>query len=116
MSDPQDAMLAGLKVIDCGENVSAPYAAKLMADLGAEVIKVEPPVTGDVARSRGPWPRDHDRDPEYSGLFLALNTSKRGVTIDLVHPEGRALAGPVGQACRRADPQLHPVAGEKSGA
>ncbi len=91
MSDAQDAMLAGLKVIDCGENVSAPYAAKLMGDVGAEVIKVEPRHLGDVARSRGPFPREHEADPEYSGLFLALNTSKRGVTIDLVHPEGRAL-------------------------
>jgi crotonobetainyl-CoA:carnitine CoA-transferase CaiB-like acyl-CoA transferase len=91
MSDPQDAMLAGLKVLDCGENVSASYAAKLMGDLGAEVIKVEPPVIGDVARSRGPWPREHQGDREYSGLFLALNTSKRGITLDLVNPEGRDL-------------------------
>ncbi len=91
MSDSQDAMLTGLKVLDCGENVSAPYAAKLMADLGAEVIKVEPPVVGDVARSRGPYPRDHEGDREQSGLFLALNTNKRGVTIDLVNSEGRAL-------------------------
>ncbi len=91
MSDSQDAMLAGLKVLDCGENVSAPYAAKLMADLGADVIKVEPPVTGDLARERGPYPRDHEGDREQSGLFLALNTNKRGVTIDLVNPEGRAL-------------------------
>lgn len=91
MSETQDAMLAGLKVLDCGENVSAPYATKLMADLGAEVIKVEPPAIGDVARSRGPYPPEHEGDREQSGLFLALNTNKRGVTIDLVHPEGRAL-------------------------
>jgi crotonobetainyl-CoA:carnitine CoA-transferase CaiB-like acyl-CoA transferase len=104
MSDPRDAMLAGLKVIDCGENVSAPYAAKLMADLGAEVIKVEPPIKGDVARSRGPWPRDRDGDREHSGLFLALNTSKRGVTIDLSHPEGRAL---LDRLARHADVLIH---------
>jgi CoA:oxalate CoA-transferase len=91
MSDRNDAMLAGLKVLDCGENVSAPYAAKLMADLGADVIKVEPPVTGDLARGRGPYPRGHEGDREQSGLFLALNTNKRGVTIDLVNPEGRAV-------------------------
>jgi CoA:oxalate CoA-transferase len=91
MSDGKDAMLAGLRVIDCGENVSAPYAAKLMADLGAKVIKVEPPIQGDPARGRGPYPRGHEGDREQSGLFLALNTSKRGVTIDLSHPDGRAL-------------------------
>jgi crotonobetainyl-CoA:carnitine CoA-transferase CaiB-like acyl-CoA transferase len=104
MSDPQDAMLAGLKVIDCGENVSAPYAAKLMGDLGAEVIKVEPPIAGDAARSRGPWPRDHQGQREYSGLFLALNTSKRGVTIDLTHPEGRAL---LDRLAKHADVLIH---------
>ncbi|MGO9057977.1 MAG: CaiB/BaiF CoA transferase family protein [Candidatus Binataceae bacterium] len=91
MSDSHDAMLTGLKVLDCGENVSAPYATKLMADLGAEVIKVEPPVVGDSARARGPYPRDHEGDREQSGLFLALNTNKRGVTVDLMHSEGRAL-------------------------
>jgi len=104
MSDSQDAMLAGLKVLDCGENVSAPYAAKLMADLGADVIKVEPPVSGDLARGRGPYPRDHEGDREQSGLFLALNTNKRGVTIDLVNPEGRAL---VDRLAAHADVLIH---------
>jgi formyl-CoA transferase len=45
--------LSTLKIIEVGEMVSAPYAAKLMADLGAEVIKVERPVVGDRARTRG---------------------------------------------------------------
>ena len=115
MSDRNDAMLAGLKVLDCGENVSAPYAAKLMADLGADVIKVEPPVTGDLARGRGPYPRGHEGDREQSGLFLALNTNKRGVTIDLVNPEGRALAGPPRGTGRRVDPQLHPARAKSLG-
>jgi crotonobetainyl-CoA:carnitine CoA-transferase CaiB-like acyl-CoA transferase len=104
MSERQDAMLTGLKVIDCGENVSAPYAAKLMGDLGAEVIKVEPPAVGEVARSRGPFPREYEGDREHSGLFLALNTSKRGVTIDLMHPEGRAL---LDRLARHADVLIH---------
>ena len=51
----------------------------------------EPPIQGDPARGRGPYPRGHEGDREQSGLFLALNTSKRGVTIDLSHPDGRAL-------------------------
>ncbi|HKD67697.1 MAG TPA: CoA transferase [Candidatus Binataceae bacterium] len=104
MSDLQDAMLAGLKVLDCGENVSAPYAAKLMADLGAEVVKVEPPLVGDVARSRGPWPREHEGDREHSGLFLALNTSKRGVTIDLANRDGRAV---LDRLAKHADVLIH---------
>jgi crotonobetainyl-CoA:carnitine CoA-transferase CaiB-like acyl-CoA transferase len=100
----QDAMLTGLKVIDCGENVSAPYAAKLMGDLGAEVLKVEPPVTGDIARGRGPFARGAEGDREQSGLFLAVNTSKRGVTIDLSHPEGRAL---LDRLVKHADVLIH---------
>jgi crotonobetainyl-CoA:carnitine CoA-transferase CaiB-like acyl-CoA transferase len=74
--------LAGLRVVECGGMVSAPYAAKLMADLGAEVIKVEPP-EGDPARRQGPFPKGHQDDPEASGLFLYLNANKRGVTLDL---------------------------------
>ena len=61
--------------------VSAAYATKLMADLGAEVIKVEEP-GGDIARQRGPFPNG-DVDPERSGLFLYLNTNKHSVTLDL---------------------------------
>ncbi|MEW6299597.1 MAG: CoA transferase, partial [Thermodesulfobacteriota bacterium] len=70
--------LAGVRVVECGHLVSAAYAAKLMADMGAEVIKIEEPGTGDLARRRGPYPR-HVPDPERSGLFLYLNTNKYGI-------------------------------------
>jgi crotonobetainyl-CoA:carnitine CoA-transferase CaiB-like acyl-CoA transferase len=83
------AALAGLRVVEYGGMVSAPYAAKLMADLGADVIKVEPP-EGDPARRRGPFPAGHEDDPEASGLFLYLNANKRGVTLDLASAGGRA--------------------------
>jgi crotonobetainyl-CoA:carnitine CoA-transferase CaiB-like acyl-CoA transferase len=73
--------LEGVKVLELGNMVSAAYATKLMADLGADVIKVEEP-DGDLARQRGPFPK-HIPDPEQSGLFLYLNTNKRGCTIDL---------------------------------
>ena len=73
--------LEGVKVLELGNMVSAAYATKLMADLGADVIKVEEP-GGDHARRRGPFPRGIP-DPEQSGLFLYLNTNKRGCTIDL---------------------------------
>ncbi|HEV8716989.1 MAG TPA: CoA transferase, partial [Candidatus Binatia bacterium] len=73
--------LEGVKVLEFGHMVSAAYATKLMADLGAEVIKVEEP-EGDRARQRGPFP-DGIVDPEKSGLFLYLNTNKRGITLDL---------------------------------
>jgi len=73
--------LEGVKVLELGHLVSAAYATKLMADLGADVIKVEEPA-GDRARQRGPFPGGIV-DPEKSGLFLYLNTNKRGITLDL---------------------------------
>jgi crotonobetainyl-CoA:carnitine CoA-transferase CaiB-like acyl-CoA transferase len=74
--------LAGLSVLELGGMVAAPYCAKLLADLGAEVVKVEAPGRGDPARRRGPFPDDTPH-PERSGLFLFLNTSKRSITLDL---------------------------------
>ncbi len=71
--------LRGVRVLEVGAMVAAPYAARLLADLGADVIKVEPPA-GDLARSRGPFAGTPD--PNASGLFLALNTNKRSVVID----------------------------------
>jgi crotonobetainyl-CoA:carnitine CoA-transferase CaiB-like acyl-CoA transferase len=82
--------LAGIRVLECGHMVSAAYAAKLLADLGAEVIKVEPPRDGDAARRRGPFAGGIEH-PEKSGTFLYLNTNKRGVTLDLTQPRGRDL-------------------------
>ena len=78
----------GLKVIEYGEGVAAAFGAKVLADLGADVIKVEPP-EGDSLRRRGPFPGDRP-SPEASGIFLYLNANKRGVTLDLGGSEGRA--------------------------
>ncbi len=60
--------LTGLKVLECGEMVAAAYATKLLADLGAEVIKVEAPA-GDAARRRGPF-LGGTPHPDRSGLYL----------------------------------------------
>jgi crotonobetainyl-CoA:carnitine CoA-transferase CaiB-like acyl-CoA transferase len=75
-------------IIECGEGVAAAFAARLLADLGADVIKVEAP-GGDLTRRRGPFPGDLP-DPENSGLFLYLNANKRGITLDLESADGRA--------------------------
>jgi crotonobetainyl-CoA:carnitine CoA-transferase CaiB-like acyl-CoA transferase len=79
--------LTDVKIVELGELVAAPYASKLMADMGAEVIKIERPGVGDRARTRGPFPRDEPH-PEKSGLFLYLNTNKLGVTLDIATAEG----------------------------
>ena len=73
--------LDGIKVVEFAGMVAGPYCGKLLADLGADVIKVEPP-EGDPARKAGPFP-ETGPDPERSALFLYNNTSKRGMTLDL---------------------------------
>lgn len=80
-------MTEPLRVLELGSGVSSAYAAKLLGDHGADVVKVEPP-EGDRARQRGPFP-DDERDAERSGLFLALNLNKRGVCLDLDSEQGR---------------------------
>ncbi len=82
--------LSGFKVVEYGSFISAPYCSKLMADLGAEVIKVEKPDGGDESRRYGPFPDDIP-DPETSGLFLYLNGNKLGVTLDLETATGRDM-------------------------
>ncbi len=96
---------AGIRVVECGEGVSAAYAAKMIADLGADVVKVEPP-GGDVTRRRGPFPDDQP-DLDKSGLFIYLNTNKRSVTADLHTPEGREF---LGRLLESADILIHNVA------
>lgn len=86
---PGRAALSGLKVIEEAGSIAGPYCAKLLGDLGAQVIKVEPP-QGDPARCFGPFPSD-EPNPEKSGLFLYLNTSKRGLTLNLEKATGREI-------------------------
>ena len=83
-------MLDGLRVLDMGPGIAPSFCAKLLADYGAEVVKVEPPGEGDPARSMGPFVGD-DPHPEKSIPFLYLNTGKRGVTLDYSSESGRAL-------------------------
>lgn len=81
--------LAGMSVVEFGDAVSAPFCARLLADYGASVIKVERAPDGDVARSWGPFPGDVP-DPEASGLFFFLNTGKRSVLLDVASADGQA--------------------------
>jgi CoA:oxalate CoA-transferase len=81
------AALEGVKILEYCKTVSGAYTTKLMADLGAEVIKIETPECGDEARKRPPFPGDVP-DPEKSGLFLYLNINKLGVTLDPRKPAG----------------------------
>ena len=82
-----DGALADLKVVEYADSISGSYCGKLMADLGADVIKIEAPTSGDTTRKTGPFPNDIP-DAEKSGLFLYLNTNKRSVTLDLATKAG----------------------------
>jgi crotonobetainyl-CoA:carnitine CoA-transferase CaiB-like acyl-CoA transferase len=79
--------LTEMRVLELGGGVSPAFAARLLGDHGADVVKVEEP-EGDWTRRRGPFPGGVP-DSERSGLFLALNTNKRGVRVDLSSEQGR---------------------------
>ncbi|MDE2843049.1 MAG: CoA transferase [Chloroflexota bacterium] len=83
-------LLEGIRVLELGGHTSAPFCARLLADYGADIIKVEPPGLGDPARSKGPFAGD-DPNPEKSLPFLYLNTNKRGITLDIECPTGRLI-------------------------
>jgi crotonobetainyl-CoA:carnitine CoA-transferase CaiB-like acyl-CoA transferase len=82
--------LDDLKVVEYAQMVSGPMCGKMFADMGAEVIKIEPPGIGDEARRHPPFVGDAPH-PEKSGLFLYLNTSKKSLTLDPSKPSGAAL-------------------------
>ena len=84
-----ETALPDLKIIELAQGVAAPYCVKLLGDLGADVVKIEPP-TGDGSRRIGPFPDDVP-DPERSGQYLYLNTNKRSVSLDVAHPAGHEL-------------------------
>ncbi|OBJ20624.1 CaiB/BaiF CoA transferase family protein [Mycobacterium colombiense] len=89
--------LAGLHVVEIASEISGPYAAKLLVDLGAEVVKIEPP-TGDPLRHWGPF-ASGVVDPDRSGLFEYLNAGKHPATLDLSEADDLATArGLIGRA------------------
>ncbi|HZQ34361.1 MAG TPA: CoA transferase [Dehalococcoidia bacterium] len=83
-SEQPGGALAGVRVIDCTDYIAGPYCGMMLADLGADVIKVEP-TTGDR------WRLQSQVAPGESRGFLAMNRGKRGIAVDLHRPEGLAL-------------------------
>ncbi len=77
-------------MVDLTQHVAGPYCTKLLADFGADVMKIEKPGEGDSARRLGPFPGDMPH-PEKGGLFLHLNTNKRSVTLNLQSATGQAI-------------------------
>nr|WP_057929634.1 CaiB/BaiF CoA-transferase family protein [Burkholderia ambifaria] len=81
--------LDGVRVLDLSRVLAGPWAGQLLADLGADVVKVERPGMGDDTRAWGPpWLGSEDGESAY---YLSANRNKRSVTIDLTNPEGQRL-------------------------
>ena len=95
--------LAGVRVLEVADMVAGPFCGKLLASLGATVIKAETPLIGDPSRRRGPFPRDIPHS-ERSGQFLYLNTGKKGITLNLSDPQGQVL---LGELARQVDVVVH---------
>ena len=83
-------ILSDIKVLEIANNPSGAFCAKLLADQGADTIKVEPPGWGDPARREPPFINGVPA-PEGSTIFLAFNTNKRGITLDVEQTAGREL-------------------------
>jgi crotonobetainyl-CoA:carnitine CoA-transferase CaiB-like acyl-CoA transferase len=84
-----EGALSDLRVIELAQGIAGPYCGKLFAELGAEVIKIEPPA-GDRSRRLGPFPHDEPH-AEKSGLYLHLNTGKKSITLDAGVASGQTI-------------------------
>ena len=93
--------LAGIRVLDLTRVLAGPWAAQNLADLGAEVIKVERPNKGDDSRAFGPpWLKDAaGGDTTDSAYFACANRAKKSITVDLANPKGQAIIRELAARC-----------------
>jgi crotonobetainyl-CoA:carnitine CoA-transferase CaiB-like acyl-CoA transferase len=101
MQDPTPGALNGLRILDLSRVLAGPWCTQTLADLGAEVIKVERPGCGDDTRGWGPpFLKDRDgHDTAEAAYYLGTNRNKRSVTIDISQPEGQALVRALADTC-----------------
>src|SRR5579875_985198 len=85
--------LSHLRVLDLSRVLAGPWASQLLGDLGAEIIKIERPVTGDDTRGWGPpfLPGADGQDTRDAAYFLCANRNKQSVTVDITRAEGQAI-------------------------
>lgn len=93
--------LAGMRVLDLSRVLAGPWAGQNLADLGAEVIKLERPKVGDDSRAFGPpWIKDaQGRDTKDSAYFTSANRGKKSITVNLQEPAGQELVRQLAQKC-----------------
>lgn len=88
MTDAARGILSGIRVLDFSRMLSGPYCTMMLADHGAEVIKIESP-EGDTSRTNGPY-RDDDPDHMWAGYFVSLNRNKKSIVLDLKRDDAKA--------------------------
>src|SRR3970040_1549761 len=93
--------LSPVRVLDRSRVLAGPWAGQNLADLGAEVIKVERPRSGDDSRGYGPpWMKDAaGRDTSEAAYFMAANRGKKSITVNLTHPEGQRIVRELAGQC-----------------
>src|SRR6185436_15495958 len=93
-SQPPAGALTGIRVLDMSRVLAGPWCGQILADLGAEVIKIERPGVGDDTRSWGPpYLKDRDgNDTRESAYYLGANRGKKSVTLDISKPAGQQVA------------------------
>jgi CoA:oxalate CoA-transferase len=103
-----------LTVLDCGSSITAPFCCEQLRGLGARVIKVEAPLTGDECRRYGPFMEDMP-GPDSSGLFQYVNSGKEGITLNLSSATGRRLLHQLAAQCDVLVTDESPAAAREKG-
>ncbi|CAM5787018.1 CaiB/BaiF CoA transferase family protein [Ottowia pentelensis] len=98
---PRPGALSHLRVLDLSRVFAGPWAGQMLADLGAEVIKVERPGEGDDSRRLGPpfLRDDADQPTRDSGFYLSANRNKKSISVDISRPEGQAIIRALALSC-----------------
>jgi len=101
MTEPRRAPLEGVRILDLSRVLAGPFCAQTLADLGADVIKVERPGTGDDTRAWGPpYLKDEQgKETTESAYYLSANRNKRSIAIDLSTPQGAATVRKIASQC-----------------
>ena len=93
--------LSHIRVLDLSRVLAGPWCGQNLADLGAEVIKVERPKSGDDSRAYGPpWMKDPSgKETSEAAYFMAANRGKKSITVNLNHPDGQRLVRDLAAKC-----------------
>ena len=113
MAEAPRGILAGIRVLDFSRMLSGPYCTMMLADHGAEVIKVEGP-EGDTSRSNGPWRAD-DETHNWAGYFVSLNRGKKSIMLDLKSEEAKATVRLLVRSCHVVVENFRPGVMERLG-